>query len=1309
MADQPQTAYAVELLTKKYLGSIDANPGLTFLSEKRVFARSIVFPDFQFLLNEIPSVAPDLETATSFDAYGGTRQVGTGSYSHIVKYTNVRLNTIKPGISFWLGTNASNVRSTNILSQQIPFNYDPTTGSYAFSVFIDGTLVVPSGTPPYIMDQDAGVLVFLPSTNTPGTTSISTSAVVTATYWRYEGTFGIPGASGASGGGSTGPTGASGVTGPTGASGAAGSTGASGVTGPTGASGVTGVTGPTGASGAAGVTGPTGASGASGGIVLSVTASSSAGYTINGATNPTLSFIRGHRYILNVNASGHPFWIQTVSGAYSSGNIYNTGVTNNGAAVGTIIFEVPYDAPQLYYVCQNHSSMAGSIRVSDLGPEGPTGASGAAGSTGASGAVGVTGPTGASGAAGSTGASGVTGPTGASGVTGVTGPTGASGVTGVTGPTGASGVTGSTGASGVTGVTGPTGASGVTGPTGASGVTGVTGPTGASGVTGPTGASGVTGPAGLSQWTPVLVNVTQSGTNSGTFTKTGGTSSVYDSSVYSAEGFATVFLSYSVNDTIYSKMVGFNTTPSSSSGYLDIQYAWFNNSSANAFIFESGTNIASFAYVSTDVFQIVYDGAYVRYYQNGTLRRTTARALGSNLYLDTSFYETGASVKNLTFGNAGQLGPTGASGVTGPTGPQGPIGASGVTGPTGALGVTGATGPGGLSTNAMENFMVGLGASNNTLGYSYNGSDWYGIGTSIFSSNGNAAAWNGSLWVAVGYGSNSLAYSPDGINWTGLGTSIFNDSGIDVAWNGSLWVAVGGSGGNRFAYSYNGIDWTGLGTIMFTSAGYAVAWNGSLWVAGGENTGAPTTEALVHSFDGINWNNTSSSLFNVCYDVAWNGSLWVAVGYGPSASIAYSYNGINWSGATTNVFSNLGGFGVAWNGSLWVAVGGATNKIAYSSDGSNWTVASTSIFTSNGLGITWNGSLWVAVGRQAGTNTIATSPDGITWTGQGRSTFSARANGVASRRVLPYITTSPAPQIPSTIPILGLQYRVDSASNDMIVENTEANNFIYGRTVAASNWDNILYTLRSFSRNAYVSARQIDETLNGMMGFSLNPTSNYNSNAYFNLTYGLYLSNTSIFIFESGSNASNTGLNATVDDYLTVTYDGYTVRHYINNSNFFSRSVSVSNAAGVTPGDLANMRVAMTIFNGSNTGFKNVIVGAINETSQITNTSRLLISNVTGSNLTITTEAYTQYYNITNSAFSAITLPTSKNWEGGSFWVFRNNSGSTLSITVTFTGSGGGGSNSISIAPDTSSTIVWNGVPGGGATGVGGSSNYTFF
>jgi hypothetical protein len=97
-----------------------------------------------------------------------------------------------------------------------------------------------------------------------------------------------------------------------------------------------------------------------------------------------------------------------VAGAYSAGNVYNTGVTNNGTAVGTIIFEVPFDAPQLYYVCQFHPSMAGSISVSDLGPTGPTGATGPTGPTGATGAdstvAGPTGPTGPTGATGATGA-----------------------------------------------------------------------------------------------------------------------------------------------------------------------------------------------------------------------------------------------------------------------------------------------------------------------------------------------------------------------------------------------------------------------------------------------------------------------------------------------------------------------------------------------------------------------------------------------------------------------------------------------------------------------------------------------------------------------------------------------------------------------------------------------------------------------------------------------------------------------------------------------------------------------------------------
>ena len=97
---------------------------------------------------------------------------------------------------------------------------------------------------------------------------------------------------------------------------------------------------------------------------FTVTNSGSSAYIINGQSNPTLTLNEGVTYTFNVAASGHPFWIQTTSGAYNAGNVYNTGVTNNGSQNGTITFVVPFDAPStLYYVCQFHSSMAGTINI----------------------------------------------------------------------------------------------------------------------------------------------------------------------------------------------------------------------------------------------------------------------------------------------------------------------------------------------------------------------------------------------------------------------------------------------------------------------------------------------------------------------------------------------------------------------------------------------------------------------------------------------------------------------------------------------------------------------------------------------------------------------------------------------------------------------------------------------------------------------------------------------------------------------------------------------------------------------------------
>ena len=106
--------------------------------------------------------------------------------------------------------------------------------------------------------------------------------------------------------------------------------------------------------------------------IFNVSNAGSGAYVINGQSNPTLTLTEGETYIFNVNASGHPFWIKTISST-GTGNAYNTGVTGNGTQSGTLTFVVPYDAPStLYYNCQYHGGMAGSINIVNVVPPSPT-------------------------------------------------------------------------------------------------------------------------------------------------------------------------------------------------------------------------------------------------------------------------------------------------------------------------------------------------------------------------------------------------------------------------------------------------------------------------------------------------------------------------------------------------------------------------------------------------------------------------------------------------------------------------------------------------------------------------------------------------------------------------------------------------------------------------------------------------------------------------------------------------------------------------------------------------------------------------
>jgi len=99
-----------------------------------------------------------------------------------------------------------------------------------------------------------------------------------------------------------------------------------------------------------------------------VTNNSFSSYGFTGAqvgSNIQVTLVRGITYRFVVNASGHPFWIKTAP-TTGTGDAYNDGVTNNGTDNGVVTFEVTETTPStLYYVCQNHSVMNGTISVSD--------------------------------------------------------------------------------------------------------------------------------------------------------------------------------------------------------------------------------------------------------------------------------------------------------------------------------------------------------------------------------------------------------------------------------------------------------------------------------------------------------------------------------------------------------------------------------------------------------------------------------------------------------------------------------------------------------------------------------------------------------------------------------------------------------------------------------------------------------------------------------------------------------------------------------------------------------------------------------
>ncbi len=83
------------------------------------------------------------------------------------------------------------------------------------------------------------------------------------------------------------------------------------------------------------------------------------------ANNPSIELIVGDTITFNMNATGHPFWISTIQTASQTIPANEpSGITNNGAATGNIVWDTTgVPAGTYYYNCEYHSSMTNIITL----------------------------------------------------------------------------------------------------------------------------------------------------------------------------------------------------------------------------------------------------------------------------------------------------------------------------------------------------------------------------------------------------------------------------------------------------------------------------------------------------------------------------------------------------------------------------------------------------------------------------------------------------------------------------------------------------------------------------------------------------------------------------------------------------------------------------------------------------------------------------------------------------------------------------------------------------------------------------------
>ena len=374
--------------------------------------------------------------------------------------------------------------------------------------------------------------------------------------------------------------------------------------------------------------------------------------------------------------------------------------------------------------------------------------------------------------------------------------------------------------------------------------------------------------------------------------------------------------------------------------------------------------------------------------------------------------------------------------------------------------------------------VAGGGSTTNSLAYSLDGGiTWRGLGKNVFTSSVNSICYNGKMFVAVAdsiTGSateNTLGYSYDGLKWTGLG-QVFK-TGRTVSWNGSVWVAVGGDPSadlqGKIIYSTNGVEWTQATHPTSNFSGcFGLAWTGTRWIAT-SNSSKLFHEILYSDDNGVNWSRLAGS--GISDLMLWTGAKsngYITVVSGRTAAAAYSgnrlfysvNNGSSWTGCSMPTALNWGVNSVSYNGETWLAVGtesvGTPNlKYLKSTDGISWTE---NTFPTNAGGVNisgttvniceWDGEKWF-IGSTPNTpavNSLLYSYDAVNWYAA-QNIDGILGSNVRAISVMNPVETYPiedtllvnssrVPQVSSTFDIVSDDYYQDGHNNITISVNS---------------------------------------------------------------------------------------------------------------------------------------------------------------------------------------------------------------------------------------------------------------------------------